>query len=85
MTYSSCTPEILMLSSENDLRQQLNTIANQSQSVALIHGRLQQIESEMDGFREDILELRATIQRQAGLVAAQQAMIHELLVSAKVH
>lgn len=76
--------EILMLSNENDLRQQLNTIANQSQSVTLVHGRLQQIESEMNGFRADILELRATIQRQTELVAAQQAIIHELLASAEV-
>lgn len=70
-----------MLDDEDDLRQQLDVIANQSQTVTLIHGRLQQFEIEMSDFRTDVLEFRAIIQRQAELIAAQQVMICELLTS----
>lgn len=73
-----------MLNDEDDLRQQLDVIANQSQTVTLIHGRLQQFEIEMSDFRTDIVEYRAIIQRQAELIAAQRAMIHELLASAGI-
>lgn len=73
-----------MLNDEDDLRQQLDVIANQSQSVTLIHGRLQQFEIEMSQFRTDIVECRAIIQSQAELIAVQRAMIHELLTSAGI-
>lgn len=73
-----------MLNDEDDLRQQIDVIANQSQSVTLIHGRLQQFETEMVEFRTDILEYRVIIQRQAELIAVQRAMIHELLASAGI-
>jgi hypothetical protein len=73
-----------MLNDEDDLRQQLDVIANQSQTVTLIHGRLQQFEIEMSGFRTDIVECRAIIQRQAELITVQRAMIHELLTSAGI-
>lgn len=74
-----------MLRDEAELRQQLEVIANQSQTVTLIYGRLQQFEIEMSDFRTDVLEFRAIIQRQTELLAAQQVMIHELLTSVGVH
>lgn len=74
-----------MLSDEDDLRQQLDVIANQSQTVTLLHGRLQQFETEMSEFRTDVLEFRVIIQRQAELIAAQQVMICDLLTSGGVH
>ena len=73
-----------MLSDEDDLRQQLDVIANQSQTVTLIHGRLQQFEIEMSEFKTDMGECRAIIQRQAELIAVQRAMIHELLASSGI-
>lgn len=73
-----------MLRDEDDLRQQIDVIANQSQTVTLIHGRLQQFEVEMSDFRTDVLEFKAIIQRQAELLAAQQVMICELLKSVGV-
>ena len=73
-----------MLDDEDDLRQQLDVIANQSQTVTLIHGRIQQFEIELSQFRTDIVEYKAIIQRQAELIAAQRAMIHELLTSADI-
>ncbi len=73
-----------MLNDEDDLRQQIDVIANQSQTVTLIHGRLQQFEIEMSDFRIDIVECRAIMQKQAELIAVQRAMIHELLASAGI-
>ena len=73
-----------MLNDEYDLRQQLDIIANQSQTVILLHERLQQFEIEMSQLRTDIIDCRAIIQRQAELIAVQRAMIHELLASVSI-
>lgn len=72
-----------MLTNE-DLRQQLEVIADQSQSVTLMYWRLQQFESEVNELRRNVVEFKATIYEQAELIAAQQALISELIASVKV-
>lgn len=73
-----------MLTNENNLRQQLEGIAEQSQSVTLMYWRLQQFESEVSELKTTVLEFKATISKQAELIAAQQALISELIASVKV-
>lgn len=73
-----------MLTNENDLRQQLEGIADHSQSVTLMYWRLQQFESEVSELRTTVLEFKATISKQTELIAAQQALISELIASVKV-